>query len=326
MPPMIKTAIMTVGELLVEFVSHQKGCALRKVADYSGPYPSGAPAIFIDQAARMGADTQIIGAIGADNFGNALVDRLQIDGVDTRGIVRHTDKTTGVAFVSYFDDGSRTFIFHLSNTAADAVSETDFLFPDNPLLLHVSGSSLGNPSLRTTIEKCVDEVLDRGGKISCDPNARAELMHDSQVRGALDGIMGKSVYLFPSTSDLEFLFPGKSEQEVMNTLHAQGADIVALKRGADGSTISTADGRINFPGHSVQEIDPTGAGDCFCGTFLAMIAQGHSPEVAGVYANAAGALAVTKRGPMEGNSSPAMIEHFLESPESRLHSESPEHV
>jgi len=52
---MTKPTIIAVGELLVEFVSHNKGCGLKALSEYSGPYPSGAPAICIDQAARMGA-------------------------------------------------------------------------------------------------------------------------------------------------------------------------------------------------------------------------------------------------------------------------------
>jgi len=48
-------AVATMGGILVEFISHQKNCGQRVISDYSGPYPSGAPAIFLDQAARMGA-------------------------------------------------------------------------------------------------------------------------------------------------------------------------------------------------------------------------------------------------------------------------------
>jgi len=55
--------IVTIGEILVEFVSHRRNCALEQISDYSGPYPSGAPAIFLDQAARMGAVTQMIGGV-----------------------------------------------------------------------------------------------------------------------------------------------------------------------------------------------------------------------------------------------------------------------
>ena len=308
---MSQPTIIAVGELLVEFVSHQTGCGLRELTEYSGPYPSGAPAIFIDQAARMGASTRIYGSLGQDNFGNALVDRLNSDGVNTDCIVSHENLTTGVAFVSYFENGSRTFIFHLNNTAADAVANANFELPDGPVILHVSGSSLGNSKLRAAIQATVAKVIAAGGKISCDPNARAELMDDTQVRDALFTLMKQSSYLFPSTSDLEFLYPGKSESSSTTELCAYGADVVVLKRGAEGCIVFDKTNDAPFTGHAVSEVDPTGAGDCFCGTFLALMTQGHTVDSAARYANAAGALAVTARGPMEGNSTLEELEQFL---------------
>ncbi len=304
--------IIAVGELLVEFVSHSKGCDLRDLSQYSGPYPSGAPAICIDQAARIGAPTQIFGGVGADNFGVALIERLRSNGVDTTGIQTIESKTTGVAFVSYFEDGSRTFIFHLNNTAVDAIDKEAFSLPQEPLIMHVSGSSLGNPLLREAIERAASQVLQRGGKISCDPNARPELMEDKQVKTALINLIEKSSYLFPSNSDLEFLYPDCSEQQAIEKLLSLGVETIALTRGEEGSVIFTQDNEpLSLSGHTVNEVDPTGAGDCFCGTFLALLAQGQSVEMCGRYANAAGAIAVTKRGPMEGNSDLNMIENFM---------------
>lgn len=304
--------IIAVGELLVEFVSHEKGCELRALSQYSGPYPSGAPAICIDQAARVGASTQIYGAVGDDNFGTALVERLQSNGVQTSGVARLSDKTTGVAFVSYFDDGSRTFIFHLNGTAADTIQPEAIDLPSGPLIMHFSGSSLGNPNLRAAIEHTANEVIKRGGRISCDPNARAELMNDPEIKRVLTKTLEQSSYLFPSESDLEFLYPELSQQDAITHLLNSGVETIALTRGEKGSTIFTKDSDpLHLGGHTVDEIDPTGAGDCFCGTFLAMMANGNSPEISGQIANAAGAIAVTKRGPMEGNSNLDTIEAFI---------------
>jgi sugar/nucleoside kinase (ribokinase family) len=59
--------------------------------------------------------------------------------------------------------------------------------------------------------------------------------------------------------------------------------------------------------------DPTGAGDCFCATLVTLLAAGDLPfPTALQHANAAGALAVGKLGPMEGNSTLAEIATFLE--------------
>lgn len=304
--------IIAVGELLVEFVSHQKGCELKTLTEYSGPYPSGASAICIDQAARVGAATQIFGAVGADNFGAALIERLHSNSVETSGIEKIKNQSTGVAFVSYFDDGSRTFIFHLNNTAADAVDKNTIALPQGPLVMHISGSSLGNPRLRTVIEQTATTVIEQGGQISCDPNARPELMNDAEVKSVLTRLIAKSSYLFPSDSDLEYLYPDCSEEQAIAELLAIGVETIALTRGHEGSIIFTKDhDPVRLSGHAVEEVDPTGAGDCFCGTFLALRVQGYTIEDSGRYANVAGAIAVTKRGPMEGNSDLQTIETFI---------------
>ena len=304
--------VVTVGELLVEFVSHHKGCGLERIVDYSGPYPSGAPAIFLDQAARMGARTAMIGSVGDDGFGRILLRRLRDDGVGTDGVRVLSDLTTGTAFVSYHDDGSRDFIFHLHETAAERASFSPEALPPGDVILHVSAASLGPPRLRAAILEAVDAVLARGGRICCDPNARPELMRDDEGRRALERILADSFYLMPSTSDLGFLFPGEDEGSVIERLLSGSANVVAIKRGAHGALVVGESGeRHEFAGHRVEEVDPTGAGDCFCGTLLALLAQGCALDEAARLANAAGAIAVTRRGPMEGNSTPEEIARFL---------------
>ena len=121
----------------------------------------------------------------------------------------------------------------------------------------------------------------------------------------------------PSTSDLAFLYPSDSYDVAIEKILSTDAQIIALKRGHEGATIFNKNEtneieRFDFAPHNVAEIDPTGAGDCFCATFMSLIAQGESAYKAGYLANAAGAIAVTRRGPMEGNSKRKEIEEFLE--------------
>ncbi|WP_415183811.1 carbohydrate kinase family protein [Phaeovulum sp.] len=304
-------AIATVGEILVEFVSHTKGCALEQITQYSGPYPSGAPAIFLDQAARMGARTLMFGGVGDDGFGRAILKRLKDDGVGTEGVSIVKGRTTGTAFVSYFEDGRRDFIFHLANTAADSFHIAPDTLPQDPGFLHISAASLGIAPLRDSILSTMRHVLNAGGKITCDPNARPELMTDVSAREALQEVVAHSYCLMPSTSDLNFLFPDLKEEEAIDHLLQSRAKIIVIKRGAAGATVVGNGKRHDFAGHKVTEIDPTGAGDCFCGTFVSLLAQGASLDRAGQLANAAGAISVTRRGPMEGNSTLKEIESFL---------------
>lgn len=304
-------AVVTVGEVLVEFVSHARGCGLGRIADYSGPYPSGAPAIFADQAARMGARSRLVGSVGDDGFGRAVLGRLRGDGVEVEAVAVHPRLPTGTAFVSYHEDGSRDFIFHLAGTAADALAAGPDMLPKGPVALHVSGASLGVPRLRAAIMGAVRAVSDAGGVVTCDPNARPELMRDDEARAALDEVVARAACLMPSTSDLGFLLPDLAEEAAVERLLASGARIVAVKRGAAGATVAADGERHDLAGHAVDEVDPTGAGDGFCGTFVGALTLGASPAEAARLANAAGAIAVTRRGPMEGNSGPDEIAAFL---------------
>lgn len=306
-----KSTIITVGEILVEFVSHKKNCGLREISEYSGPYPSGAPAIFLDQAARMGALTEMIGGVGDDGFGHCVMERLKNDGVGISGITVNPDLSTGVAFVSYYDNGSRDFIFHLTNTASDHFTLPADMPDASHTILHVSAASLGNAAMREMIMSTVRHVDAAGGRICCDPNARPELMRDAAAFDALNEVIACSTYLMPSTSDLGFLFPDLSEDDAIEQLLNAKAEVIVIKRGAHGATVVGNGERHDFAGHSVTEVDPTGAGDCFGGTFIGLLSQGVALREAGEQANAAGALAVTRRGPMEGNSTPDDIATFL---------------
>jgi len=302
--------IVTAGELLVEFVSHRVDCALRRVGPFSGPYPSGAPAIAIDQAARVGASTKIYGSVGEDAFGHSLLERLATDGVDVSAVQRLGDRTTGTAFVSYFEDGSRTFVFHINGTAAERVPEP--AEAPEPFTLHISGSAVGFPEARRALLLLAEQAQRAGGTISCDPNVRPELMKDDAAREALLHFVDCSQVLMPSDADIEFLFPEMTADACIEHLLTRGAEIVALKKGRAGVRVTSAGDDFTLPAHEVEEVDPTGAGDCFCGAMLGMLDGGADLVQAASYANAAGALHVTARGPMELNPDRRAIERFLE--------------
>ena len=89
--------ILTIGEILVEILTEHTGQVFYRPGTLLGPYPSGAPAIFIDQAARMGARSAIIAKVGKDDFARLNLDRLAQDGVDTAHIRATAENSTGSA-------------------------------------------------------------------------------------------------------------------------------------------------------------------------------------------------------------------------------------
>ena len=94
--------------------------------------------------------------------------------------------------------------------------------------------------------------------------------------------------------------PSVERERMTRMSMARRVRLVALKRGAQGSTLYTPEGALDVPPFQVEEVDPTGAGDCYAAALLVALDEGLPLAVAGAFANAAGALATTRLGPMEG--------------------------
>ena len=106
--------ILTIGEALVEVMRTDIDQPLDQPGPFVGPYPSGAPFIFAVQAARLGMKSASIGSVGADAFGECLLNQLaKRTASSTDGIRQLPEQATGVAFVAYKSDGSRDFVFSL---------------------------------------------------------------------------------------------------------------------------------------------------------------------------------------------------------------------
>jgi sugar/nucleoside kinase (ribokinase family) len=295
--------VLAIGELLVEIMRVEVDQPLSEAAAFIGPFPSGAPAIFADAVARLGVPSGFIGVVGEDAFGDCVVGRLQRDGVDTSAVRRAPGYTTGIAFVSYRHDGSRTFLFHLRQSAAALLSphDVDPRQVKGVNYLHVTGSALSvSDSAREACYRAVEVCKGSGGRVSFDPNIRPELLGVERVREICAPVLQQCDLLLPSASEAAMLTDLSDERKACQALVSRGISIVALKRGAQGSTVFTSQTTIEAEPISVQETDPTGAGDCYGAAFVAGLLQGWELDRVARFANIVGALAVTRQGPMEG--------------------------
>jgi len=296
--------IMTLGEILVEIMATEIGQSFRKPGRLIGPYPSGAPAIFIDQVAKLGHPCSIIGCVGDDDFGYLNIERLRADGVDTSTIEILKTAVTGSAFVTYRENGDRDFIFNITNSAsaqlnANLVNEAVLKDCSH---FHVMGSSLFSSPIIDAMKKAVAIVKAQGGTISFDPNVRKEMLKIPEMREALSYVLERCDVFLPSDQEMTLLVDAETEALAAKKLLALGITEIVVKHGAHGCTYYDADDRIHVPALSVDEIDPTGAGDCFGATYVTCRKLGKEPVQALNYAIASGANAVTRKGPMEGTS------------------------
>ncbi|MCL2367992.1 MAG: sugar kinase [Oscillospiraceae bacterium] len=295
--------IWTMGELLCEVMRPEVDMPLDQAGVFHGPFPSGAPAIFIDTVARLGHTAGIVGGVGADDFGKCLLDRLEADGVDISQITQYEDGTTGVAFVTYFADGSRRFLYHFPDTpatrpTAPAVQNlgTDVRY------FHIMGCSLmAKREFGQEILKLMRALTAAGAKVSFDPNIRPELMKDASVHQMIEEVMGHCSVFLPGVSELLAISGADTvEAAVAVCFENPALEVIALKDGAKGCTVYTRDETVSLGVYRVDVVDPTGAGDCFDGAFLCGLLEGKSIRAAAEMATAAAALNTMALGPMEG--------------------------
>jgi sugar/nucleoside kinase (ribokinase family) len=170
--------IVVIGEVLVEIMADSPGDGFKAPQPLTGPFPSGAPAIFADQAAKLGQPVALISSVGGDDFGRINLDRLAFDGVDTSGIYIDDDRPTGSAFVRYRENGERDFVFNIKHSAAGRLNVTPAVrqLLDSADHLHVMGSSLSSGEFVDLNVETAEAVKARGGTISFDPNLRKEIL------------------------------------------------------------------------------------------------------------------------------------------------------
>lgn len=308
--------IVIMGELLVEIMRPKEDIPLYATDYFRGPFPSGAPGIFISTAARLGHSAAIISGVGEDDFGETILRRLKKDGVDISRVLVSKEGHTGIAFVTYFADGERKFLFYMDNSPCVMAKAPENLkgFEDTKYM-HIMGCSLmSSVPFAEEIIRTMQMLKGQGVKISFDPNVRLEMMRDPVVLDLLKTVYQNASVLMPGVSELKMLTGEENiGKAVAKVFENPGLELLVLKNGAKGSQIYTREGLAVEQGvYKVVQADATGAGDCFDAAFICGLAEGKSLEEAARMGAAAGALNAAAFGPMEGEISPETIRALIE--------------
>jgi sugar/nucleoside kinase (ribokinase family) len=266
-------------ELVDEISLHGGGCALNTAS----------------ALVRLGLEAAAVGKVGADPFGDFILQLLDERGVDRRGVLQDSAVSTSATVVLVDSAGERTFL-HLPGANGHVRREEldeDVLFSGRAL--HVAGA-LVMPEL--------------------DGSPTAGVLEEAKARGlttSLDTVWdatGRWERLLPSLPHLDLFVPSLSEgsaisgqpepETVASWLRERGVGTVALKLGADGCFVSSEEFEGFVAAPEVEAIDGTGSGDAFAAGLLYGRLAGWPLERAAALANAAGALATTAVGAAEG--------------------------
>ena len=286
-------AIVCLGEPLIEFNRPKEGDGRTWLQGFGGDSQNVAIA-----AARQGAPAGYLTSVGQDWMGDAFLDLWKAEGVDASRVTRHPSAPTGVSFVTHSAAGHK-FDYLRKNSAASLMTPealaADYIAGARFFHLSAIGQAISE-SARDTCAAAIAVARAAGVKVSYDTNLRLRLWDLDLARRTIDATIARCDIALPSLDDSQQLTGLSAPDAIVDHYLALGVPLVALKMGAEGALLATAQTRCRLPAFRVEAVDATGAGDTFDGAFLARLLAGDDVETAGRYANVAAALSTTGYG------------------------------
>jgi ribokinase len=240
-------------------------------------------------AARLGAHVSLVGRVGRDAFGAALLENLTTDGIDHTFVIQDPAGATGVALIVVDDAGQNSIVVasgaNMRLSPGDVEAASAAIASADVVLMQLE-------SPLESVTRAAEIAQARGVPVILNPAPARPL--PSTLLSLVD-------VLIPNESETALLTEMPTDGQVdaqaaAAALRALGVGTVILTLGNRGALLAQATGTIHVPTFRVTPVDTTAAGDAFVGGFAVALAEGRSWREAVRWGNAAGALATTTMG------------------------------
>ena len=246
----------------------------------------------------------MLGAVGQDDHGAALVRNLGARGVDAERVLRLDGVPTGVALIAVADDGENSIV----------------VVPGANGRLRPEHVEAGLPALSPTVVlmqmEIPPETVERAAALGRQTGAHVLLDPAPAPATLPEGLLRNVDVLLPNEGELAMLagMPVESVEEATHAaaaLRGRGVGTVVVKRGDQGALVVDERGARAVPTLRVDVVDTTGAGDCFDGALAVALAEGRPIDEAVRFATHAAALACTRLGAQSAQPERAEVEATL---------------
>ncbi|WP_346763107.1 carbohydrate kinase family protein [Aristaeella hokkaidonensis] len=259
--------VVALGELLIDFAPHSVNEAGYPVLSAN---PGGAPGNFLAALTKYGCRTAMIGKVGDDAFGKALVKTLEDAGIDARGIRIDPNVFTTLAFVSLDASGNRDFSFARKPGADTCLTpeEVDEELIADAKVFHFGTLSLTDEPAAGATRHAIELAKRHGALISLDPNLRKPLWkREEDAREAIEWSLHQADIVKISDEEIDWLWGFSPEEGAEKLLREYGASLVYATLGPKGCYAANGTNRVTVQSPSgIHVVDTTGAGDIFGGS------------------------------------------------------------
>ena len=304
--------ILTVGRVAIDLYSEQVGGKLRDVQTFR-KYLGGSPGNIAFGCSRLGLKSAILSRVGDDEMGEYLKNVLTKEGVDTSLLQIDKDRLTALVLLGICPPDHFPLMFYRENCADNHIefndSIRDYLKKTKSVL--ISGTALAHPLLRETTKQVIKEAKTAGCALLIDIDYRPVLwgltkpgdgesrfVASDAVTNVIKETIGEFDLIVGTQEEFKIASGSETDEESVSTLQSlvSSDTIIVLKTGEKGCTVYNGNNDESYVSEPfpVKVLNVLGAGDAFFSGFLRGWLRNETIEQCTRYANANGALVVTR--------------------------------
>ncbi len=324
--------LITMGRASIDLYSADVGVPFVEITHFAA-YVGGSSTNIAVGACRLGLKTALLTAVGQDLVGDFILHFLGREGVDTTFIPRKPGARSSAVLLGVEPPDRFPLMFYRDNAADIQLTIDDVrrLPWERTRAFEFAGTNLSKEPSRSATFYAVERARQAGALVVMDVDFRADQWHDPRafglaVRAVLPGVdvlLGTEeefkAAMLTDTAQLQIRDSQISAPEVSGDLNqaierlmAHRPQAVVVKRGAQGCTVYTPDSSPQpVAGFPVNVLNVLGAGDAFAAGFIFGVLQGWGWAEAARFANACGAIVVTRHACANDMPRRAEVEAFL---------------
>ena len=303
--------VVTAGETMALVVPRSPG-RLRHATSV-GLSIGGAESNVAIGLSRLGIAASWVSALGDDELGELVLNRVRAEGVDTDAVRRVPGRPTGLYLREEVAGAVRVHYYRSGSAASTlAPGAFDASALDGAAFLHLTGVTAAlSPEAAHFVLWAAQTARAAGVRVSYDVNYRSKLWEPGRARAATEALLPHVDVLLVGDEEAGALW-GWDADACLERLCDRGPTEVVVKLGARGCAAMVGSERLTSPGFPARQVDPIGAGDAFAAGYLAGTLWGQEPDERLRTANAMGAFCVQGLGDFEGLPSRPELTAFLD--------------
>ncbi|OLO36774.1 ribokinase [Priestia megaterium] len=245
-------------------------------------------------AARLGADVSMIGCVGEDHYGKAILENFKSNGVSVKNVKPVTGLGSGTAHIILAEGDNSIVVVKGAN---------DYITPD---YVEKAKEKIKEADIVLIQQEIPEETVEYVAQL-CQELKVPLLLNPAPARPLKAEVIEQVSYITPNEHEAELLFEGKEKEEVLK----QYPNKLFITEGKQGVRYFNGEKEVLVPSYQVETIDTTGAGDTFNAALAVALAEGMGFEKGIQFANRAASLSVTKFGAQGGMPTRKEVEESL---------------